>query len=107
MVRTAIVAAALLGLATTAARAEVVGTIPIGLPGVRGHLPNGAACGHTFTWKLRTEAGKSYVLRAYFDRYGTATLRGTNGAKIASFDVFPADDDYFNGREAKAPYTGT
>jgi hypothetical protein len=107
MLRAVIATAALLGLGTTAARAEVVGTIPIGLPGVRGYLPNGAACGHTFTWKLRMEAGKFYVLRAYFDRYGTATLRGTNGVKIASFDVFPTDDDYFNGREAKAPSTGT
>ena len=107
MLRALIATAALLGLGAPAARAEVVGTIPIGPTGVSGFLPNGAACGHTFTWKLRMEAGKFYVVRAYFDRYGTATLRGTDGSKITSFNVFPADDDYFNGREVNAPYTGT
>src|SRR4051794_4237074 len=107
MLRAVIAIAALLGLVTPAAWAEVVSKIPIGLPGVRGYLPTGAACGHTFTWKLRMEAGKFYVLRAYFDRYGTATLRGISGAKIASFNVFPADDDSSNGREARPPYPGT
>ena len=43
----------------------------------------------------------------FFDRYGTATLRGADGAKLASFGVFPAYDDSSTGHEARATYTGT
>jgi hypothetical protein len=97
-----------LGLVTTAARAEVIGTVPLGPSGLSGSLPAADdACGHTFTWKLDMRAGRFYVVRAYFDRYGTATLRATGGTKIASFGVTPAFDDNFTGHEAKAPRTGT